>query len=463
MIVSHVDSDLESQSQGKDLDEFIDSAISMVAKKPCPKLTLSDEDISDALYYLFSTAAKEVKEFTKPEIIKKIAVEKDGVLYSKSRIMEGQRFTQSGGLEQSNILADQGINIHTPVIERFSPLAYSIAYWVHDILCKHAGYETAHRTSLNFCFIMKGLGLYEELGDSCVMCKKLRKKFLEVSMGPISHYHFSVSPLFWVTQADLYGPVIHYVPGRERSTRNRPALDCKAYVFVMVCMVTKCVNMQVVEQKDVGGISCALTRLGCEVGMPKLFLIDKDSGIMATLKDAEVEMLDASLTVFKEHGVRFETCPVAGHNAHGLVERKIKTAQELLERSGFASMRMHTTGLQTTVKLVENMMNNTPYGFSFSRGQGNNKLMKLISPNMLKMGRINSRTLNGPIKLPEGPATMMQKVHKAYDIFYKVYNDTMIPKLMQELQPKWYRTDRDLKIGDVVYFRKLEASAVKGA
>ena len=46
------------------------------------------------------------------------------------------------------------------------------------------------------------------------------------------------------------------------------------------------INMQVVESKDVGGICCALTRLGCEVGMPKLFLIDQDSGIMATMRDA---------------------------------------------------------------------------------------------------------------------------------------------------------------------------------
>ena len=146
----------------------------------------------------------------------------------------------------------------------------------------------------------------------------------------------------------------------------------------MVCVVTKLVNMQVVETKDTGGISCALTRLGCEIGMPKLFLIDKDSGVMATLRAAQVELLDAQLKISTEFGVKFETCPVAGHSSHGLVERKIKTAQELLDKSGVATARMHTTGLQTTVKLVENMMNNTPYGFSYARGKDNNRLMKLV-------------------------------------------------------------------------------------
>ena len=422
-----------------------------------------DEDISDALSYLFRTATMEVKEFVKPEIVKKISVENNGILYSKSRVMDGQRFILSGDLKDSRILADQGIIIHTPLVERFSPLAYSIAEYVHDKLARHSGHETCHRTSLGFCLIMKGAGLYEELGESCVICKKLRKRFMEVSMGPVSSHQFAVCPPFWVTQADLFGPVMHYVPGRERNTRNNPALHCKCYVFVMVCMVTKLTNLQVVETKDVGGICCALTRLGCEIGMPKLFLIDQDSGIMAALKGAEIEMLDASLQVYKEHGVRFETCPVAGHNVHGLVERKIRTAQELMDKSGVSNLRMHTTGLQTTVKLVENMMNNTPYGYSYGRSSTNTKLMKLVSPNMMKIGRIHSRTLNGPVKLPEGPATMMDKVEKAYEVFYKLYNDTMVAKLIQETNPKWFRSDKDIKIDDVVYFRKDEGSALKGA
>ena len=52
----------------------------------------NDDDISDALSYLFQVATKEVKEFVKPEILKKVAIESNGILYSKSRVMDGQRF-----------------------------------------------------------------------------------------------------------------------------------------------------------------------------------------------------------------------------------------------------------------------------------------------------------------------------------------------------------------------------------
>ena len=57
---------------------------------------------------------------------------------------------------------------------------------------------------------------------------------------------------------------------------------------------------------------------------------------------------------------------------------------------------------------------------------------------------------------------MMQKVESAYKVFYKLYNDTMVAKLIQESQPKWFRCDKDLKVNDVVYFRKSEGSAIKG-
>ena len=58
---------------------------------------------------------------------------------------------------------------------------------------------------------------------------------------------------------------------------------------------------------------------------------------------------------------------------------------------------------------------------------------------------------------------MMDKVEEAYQLFYKLYNDTMVAKLIQETNPKWFRSDKDIKIDDVVYFRKEEGSAIKGA
>ena len=99
-------------------------------------------------------------------------------------------------------------------------------------------------------------------------------------------------------------------------------------------------------------------------------------------------------------------------------------------------------------------MNSTPYGLCFGRTQSNSPIMKLISPMMMKTGRINSRTLVGPMTLPSGPNAMIERVERAYRLWYRVYNDTLVPQYLMEQQPKWFDTSKDLVVGDVVFFRK---------
>ena len=118
------------------------------------------------------------------------------------------------------------------------------------------------------------------------------------------------------------------------------------------------------------------------------------------------------------------------------------------------SQKLHATGLQTFAKLVENQMNNLPLGFSFENSDNNTPLLKIITPNMLRLGRLNSRALQGPLRLPSGPRDMMNKVTMLYDTFYKLWNTVMVPRLIP--QPKWYKSDEDLKVDTVVYFQKVE-------
>ena len=99
-------------------------------------------------------------------------------------------------------------------------------------------------------------------------------------------------------------------------------------------------------------------------------------------------------------------------------------------------------------------MNNTPLGFSYGRDAGNNPLLKLITPNMLRIGRLNSRNLDGPLRFPTGPKDLMQKVQELYTAFYKIWNDAALPRLIP--QPKWYKSSEEIRPEDVVYFRKVE-------
>ena len=174
------------------------------------------------------------------------------------------------------------------------------------------------------------------------------------------------------------------------------------------------------------------------------------------MAEAELTLRNLDHLVFKEYGIKFKTAPVSGHHYHGSVERKIKSIQECLDRVGVDKMRLHATGYQTLMKLIENELNNIPMGFGYGRQSDNSPLMKLIFPNLLRHGRNNSRSLSGPIKLASGSKEMMSKIEESYKIFFNLLNTVIIPKWIKA--QKVYKETDPLAAGDVVYFQKDEGA-----
>ena len=414
---------------------------------------VTERFINMSLNYLYRKASAEVRKFNSKKAVEKMSVEQDDILFSKNRILDGMSFAELGDLQLSD-LPVMGVKAHVPIVDRHSPLAYCIGQHIHWNTAHHRGIESCNRFSLQNCFILQGMSLYKELAEDCMWCTRKRKKMIEVSMGPISDHQLSIAPPFWCAQVDLFGPLFCFVPGHERRTRRTAPAQVKTWILTCVCEVTKLVNCQVLEKSDSSGILEGMTRLGCEVGVPSILLCDQGSNIMKALRETEVSMVNLKLQLFQEKGIKFEVCAVGGHNEHGLVERVIRTLQESMEEAGLRNQRLTATGLQTLCKLVENDHNNLPLGFKFDRDQDNTEVLKLITPNMLRMGRINTRALSGPLRLPHGASEMVERVMKAYEAWFKIWSDSYIPKLL--FKPKWFQDDKDLKIGDLVYFQKSE-------
>ena len=102
--------DAPSDVDEKPVDTHRVAAMSFGSKRPGLQfkgkyhIVLTDDDLSRSLRYLYEKGTEEVKKFNKSEFLKKIAVESYGILYSKSRILDSQRFQVAGGLEENDIL-----------------------------------------------------------------------------------------------------------------------------------------------------------------------------------------------------------------------------------------------------------------------------------------------------------------------------------------------------------------------
>ena len=139
-------------------------------------MVFDDSDIARAQQYWFQKATAEVLQFVGQDTVKRVGVMREGILYCRSRIHDGQRLMQTGGCDVDDIGAEVGLNLMTPLVDRYSPIAYSVAMYIHNQVGRHSGYETCFRLSLEYCHILQGSSLFKQLGQECSKCKMMRKK-----------------------------------------------------------------------------------------------------------------------------------------------------------------------------------------------------------------------------------------------------------------------------------------------
>ena len=134
-------------------------------------------------------------------------------------------------------------------------------------------------------------------------------------MGPFSDTQLCISPIFYFTYIDMWGPLAIYCPGYEKRTRNRQQMY-EVHILVMGCAVTGTVNCQIIERKDTGAVLDGLNRFFHEVCVPKICYPDKDGALMKALHDGQVDMQDMQGRLHRERGLHFETCLPQGHYQH---------------------------------------------------------------------------------------------------------------------------------------------------
>ena len=412
---------------------------------------LSDADLSFSLEYLYKKAGAELLHFNDRQFVDKIGEVQDGIVYCKSRIEEGQEIKVVGGLEEFlDLESFTGVNFKVPVVDRYSPLAVSLASHLHYRVVKHRGAETVHRMSLQFVRIIGGRELCKLIRKECIYCQKLLLRYVKQIMGPLSDHQLSVSPIFFFTYADIWGPLRAFVPGYQRATRAG-SKSYDVYILVFGCASTGMVNCQVLEGgKNTSCVVEAMNRFFSEVCVPKIFHIDKDGALMKAVSEGQIEVLSNSGIIAQERGIVFETCPPQGHNAHGRIERRIRMLQEAFERSDMKMFRLSGLGWQTVAKRIEHDVNSVPLGYLTHR-EDCAQMLRVLTPNFLKLNAGANRSPNTLFSVPEDSSDLTKRMEDAYRTFYKIWNDDYVPLIAN--RQKWHTPHENLTENDVIYFK----------
>ena len=136
---------------------------------------------------------------------------------------------------------------------------------------------------------------------------------------------------------------------------------------------------------------------------------------------------------------------------HGRLEKKIREIKKSVETS-YQDTLLSLIQCETVCSEVSNSINNSP--LALDNTTSGFESMDLITPNRLKLGRNNDRSPEGPLTLTNDPDKFMKSNKKMSDALFENWLVSHVPKLME--CPKWFKTNHDLKEGDVVLFMKQD-------
>lgn len=406
---------------------------------------LTEVEIHSAEMYFYKKATAEIIQFLHPRKYESFTTLKDDVLIYKGRILPDRKVTIVGRFTDA-MLDLSSTTFCVPVVDKNSPVAFSMVSDIHwnDRIVKHAGIETTLRQTLKKVFVIEGRSLVKLIKKSCQRCKVLNKRTLAAVMGPVPESSLTVAPAFYHTQLDLSGPYKAFSPLHKRTT-------VKIWLVVYCCCSTSAVMINVMDDYTTASFVQSFIRFSSRYGFPKKVFIDEGSQLVKGVKDMKLCYSDIKSKLHKERNVEFQTCPVGAHNMNGKVERKIKEINASLERS-IQNERLSILQWETVTAVIANSLNDLPLAVGNVIDVEN---MDLLTPNRLILGRNNDRSPSGQLVVSDNQTKTMKANSRIYEVWFESWLMNHVPKLMH--QSKWFKHERNLQVGDVVLFTKIDS------
>ena len=88
----------------------------------------------------------------------------------------------------------------------------------------------------------------------------------------------------------------------------------------------------------------------------KASLTDTEGGLLKSLKEGLIDLVDLSGTLMEQRSIHFETAVPQAHYQHGRIFRS-------LDRANFRNSATTATGWMTLGKLIERSVNSIPLGY----------------------------------------------------------------------------------------------------
>ena len=170
---------------------------------------LPENILNSAKKYYFRKATLEVKQYVDPRRYENNSVMKNGILYYTGRILSSHKI--DGKFSFGDACLDPSpSSFIVPIIDSHSPIAYAIVsetHWYHADV-SHGGVESVLRHSQNTAYIIGGRDLVKCIKKLCAKCRILRKRGIQIAMGPLGENNLKIAPPFFSVKWTFVGLLV---------------------------------------------------------------------------------------------------------------------------------------------------------------------------------------------------------------------------------------------------------------
>jgi hypothetical protein len=325
------------------------------------------------------------------------------------------------------------LSSHPPILPKHHSVVDLIVRHYH-VMSGHAGREYVHALCREKYWIISGRSSIRKILSSCMHCKARRAQPLCQRMANLPSDRVTAGqPPFTFSGVDLFGP---FVVKRGRT-------DLKRYGCIFTCLTVRAVHIEVVHSMDTDSFINALQRFICRRGQVRSIRSDNGSNFVCAAKELNFDQRRIH-NFLRERSVEWRFNPPAASHMGGVWERQIRTVRKVLD--GVTKQQtMDDEGLATLMCLVESIINSRP----LTTVSDDVKDLEPLTPNHLLLLQSGAAPLiPETVKSDLYSRRRWRQVQYLADIFWKRWIKEYVPSL--QLRQKWTRTERNVKVGDIV-------------
>ena len=379
--------------------------------------------------------------------------EVDGILVFSGRLSEENPF-RFEDLDNIPFLDAPDIIGQIPVVSADSELFFAYAMAIHTKIAPHAGLITTQRVLNAKMFVPDNAKkVLSSIRRDCTRCKMLLKKTVELEMKKHNFARTLIAPPFYSSMMDIaYG-----FPGLAfKNSRRR----IKVYALVIVCLLTGATSIQAMEGIETQDVVQAIERHAHIHGVPAEVFIDNGTQLKA-LEHSSLSIRDVDNYVYDALGMHIHVSAAKSHEERGRVERRIGIIRSTIERMINPLVPQTSLQWQTLFSKVANTIDDMP----IAKGNKSNRSelgYEILTPNRLKLGRNNNRSLASSgidLDMPQRLTQLLDQNRTIYKAWYQLFMDQI--HLIALKPDKWSTSTQPPSIEDIVLFVLTDGNKAK--